>query len=251
MTYHSGTGGGAGMSEWLLGTVRQNPEGLLLLAAGAVLLMRRNTPSQPYQTKMPGFQQSSGYEEDTAELGGGYAEGSTRVHGSGRGFAQQVKETASSFASSASEYAGQAGRTVGAQSQRMASSAQSTLQSSVNHILQEQPLLVAVAGVAAGAAIAATFPATAIERQTIGPIGDQLSDAASRVGGQLQEATAKAGEKLKSAVDERGLNTDGLKEVVTDAAGAFSDSMSGKKDQGSESGFESPPLSQPGSNENR
>jgi hypothetical protein len=240
MTYQSGAGGGAGMSEWLLGSVRQNPEGLLLLAAGAVLLMRKMPSSRPYQTRTPHLQQSSGFTDP-----------STEMHESGSGFAQQVKETASSFASSASEYAGQAGRTVGAQSQRIASSAQSTLQSSVNRILQEQPLLVAVAGVAAGAAIAAAFPATAIERQTLGPIGDQLSDAASRVGGQLQEATAKAGEKLKGAVEERGLNADGLKEVVTDAAGAFSDSMSGKKDPSSGSGFESPPFSQPGSNENR
>ena len=235
MTYQSGNGGSAGMSEWLLGTLRQNPEGLLLLAAGAVLLMRKSSSSRPYQTQMPHFQSNSGFGDET----------------SGRGLAQQVKETASSFASSASEYAGQAGRTVGAQSQRIASSAQSTLQSSVNRIVQDQPLLVAVAGVAAGAAIAAAFPSTAIERQTLGPIGDQLADAASRVGGQLQEATAKAAEKLKSAVDERGLNADGLKEVVTDAASAFSDSMSGKKDQASGSGSESPPFGQPGSFENR
>ena len=240
MTYQSGAGGSAGMSEWLLGTVRQNPEGLLLLAAGAVLLMRKSSSSKPYQPQTPHFQQSGSFGDDTTEM-----------QASGHGFAQQVKETASSFASSASEYAGEAKRTVGAQSQRIASSAQSTLQNSMNRILQEQPLLVAVAGVAAGAAIAAAFPATAIEKQTLGPIGDQLSDAASRVGGQLQEATAKAGEKLKSAVEERGLNADGLKEVVTDAASTFSDSMSGKKDQGSGSGFESPPLSQPGSIENR
>jgi hypothetical protein len=239
MTYQSGTGG-AGMSDWLLGTVKQNPEGLLLLAAGAVLLMRKSTPSRTYQAETPHFQQS-----------GGFGEAATDMPESGRGFAQQLKETASSVASSASEYAEQAGRKVGTQSQRIASSAQSTLQTSVNRILQEQPLLVAVAGIAAGAAIAAAFPATAIERQTLGPIGDQLSDAASRVGGQLQEATAKAGETLRSAVEERGLNADGLKEVVTDAAGAFSDSMSGKKDHGSVSGLESPPVSQPGSIENR
>ena len=235
MTYQSGAGD-AGISEWLLGSVRQNPEGLLLLAAGAVLLMRKNSRAHPYQPRTPDWQQP-----------GGFANASTEMHDSGSGFARQVKERASAFASSASDYAGQAGRTVGAQSQRIASSAQSTLQSSMNRILQEQPLLVAVAGLVAGAAIAAAFPATAIERQTLGPIGDQLSDAASRV----QEAATKAGEKLKNAAEERGLNTEGLKEVVTDAASAFSDSMSGKKDPSSGNEFESPPFSQPESNENR
>jgi len=239
MTYQTGAGSGR-MSEWLLGTVRQNPEGLLLLAAGAVLLMRKTSAASSYQTTSPLLQQSGGSKDAT-----------TKMHESGRGFAQQVKETASSFASSASEYAGEAGRSVGAQSQRIANSAQSTLQSSMNRILQEQPLLVAVAGLAAGAALAAAFPATAMEKQTLGPIGDQLSGAASRLGEQLQEATVKAGEKLKSAAEERGLNADGLKEVVTDAAGAFTDNIGGKKDQGSGSAFESPPLHQPGFNQNR
>ena len=181
MTYQSRAGGSAGMSEWLLGTVRQNPEGLLLLAAGAVLLMRKSSSSR-HQAQMSHFQQASDFGDETTEM-----QASGEMRASGRGFAQQVKETASSFASSASEYADEARRTVGAKSQRIASSAQSTLQSSMNRILQEQPLLVAVAGVAAGAAIAAAFPTTEIERQTLGPIGDQLSDAASRVGGQLKQ----------------------------------------------------------------
>ena len=43
MNYQSGAG--AGRSEWLLNTVKQNPEGLLLLAAGAVLLLRKSVSS--------------------------------------------------------------------------------------------------------------------------------------------------------------------------------------------------------------
>ena len=40
---------GARISDWLLGSARKNPEGLLLLAAGAVLLMRKSSssPGQP------------------------------------------------------------------------------------------------------------------------------------------------------------------------------------------------------------
>jgi hypothetical protein len=238
MTYQSAPG--SGMSEWLLGTVRQNPEGLLLLAAGAVLLMRKTSSSPSNRAATTHFQQSSSPTEFSAE-----------ADDSGGGFAQQVKDTASSFASSASEYAGEARRAVGAKSQRIATSAQSTLHNSMNRVLQEQPLLVAVAGLAAGTAIAAAFPATEMEKQTLGPLGDQLSGAAARAGEQLQEATVKAGEKLKSSVEERGLNATGLKEVVADAASTFSDTLSGKKAQGSESGFESPPLNQSGFNQNR
>ncbi len=235
MTYQSAPG--SGMSEWLLGTVRQNPEGLLLLAAGAVLLMRKTSSSPSNRAATTHFQQSSSPTEFSTE-----ADDSR-----GGGFARQVKDTASSFASSASEYAGEARRTVGAKSQRIATSAQSTLKNSMNRVLQEQPLLVAAAGLAAGAAVAAAFPATEMEKQTLGPLGDQLSGAAARAGEQLQEATVKAGEKLKSSVEERGLNATGLKEVVADAASTFSDTLSGKKAQGSESG--SPPLNQSGFNQ--
>jgi ElaB/YqjD/DUF883 family membrane-anchored ribosome-binding protein len=159
------------------------------------------------------------------------------------GPAERAKDKAGTFASSASEYAGEARRTVGAQSRRIVGNAQSTLQHSMNRILQEQPLLVALAGLAAGAVIASAFPASRMEKETLGPIGDQLSDAASHVGEQLQEATSKAGERFKSAAEEHGMNADGLKEVVSDAAGAFTDSMSGTKDQGAQN-FETPPIRQ-------
>jgi ElaB/YqjD/DUF883 family membrane-anchored ribosome-binding protein len=235
------TADGSGMSEWLLASVRQNPEGLLLLAAGAVLLMRRNSSSS---------ERSHAVSPDPYQPSRGYVRATMAMDESEPGIAEQAKEKAGSIASSASEYAGEARRTVGAKSERIVRSAQSTMQRSMKRILREQPLLVAVAGLAAGAAVASAFPASRMEKETLGPIGDQLSDAASRVGEQLQEATSKAGETLKSAAEERGMNTDGLKEVVSDAAGAFSDSMSGKKDQGVES-FEPPPFRQPGSDQNR
>jgi hypothetical protein len=240
MTQQSGAGG----SDWLLNTVKQNPEGLLLLAAGAVLLLRKAGSSATASSSM------------------GYSQPSSASYGAGRqdttaGYAEQAKETARSYAASASEYAEEARRTVGEQSQRIVRSAQSTFQSSMNRILQDQPLAIAVAGLAAGAAVAAAFPATAIERQTLGPIGDQVAEAAGRMGEQLQQAAGKAGEKLKSAVDERGLNADGLKEVASEVASAFGDTMSGKTgksgkpEQRLEGDFEQPTFQQYRPDQNR
>jgi hypothetical protein len=228
---------GSGMSEWLLASVRQNPEGLLLLAAGAVLLMRRNASLERHHGVRPDpYQPSRGYVRTTMPI-----DDESEPRG-----AERAREKAGPFASSASEYAGEARRTVGAQSERMVRRAQG----SMNRILQEQPLLLAVAGLAAGAVVASAFPTSRMEKQTLGPLGDQLSDAASHAGEQLQEATSKAGERLKSAAEERGMNAEGLKEVVSDAAGAFTDSMSGKKDQGVEK-LETPPFRQPGSDQIR
>jgi hypothetical protein len=246
MTYQSGAG--AGRSEWLLNTVKQNPEGLLLLAAGAVLLLRKSSSASARSVSRAYSQSNSQYPQPA-----GASVGDT-MRESAAGFADQAKEAVSSFASSASGYAGEARRAVGEQSERIVRSTQSTLQSSMDRVLQDQPLLIAAAGLAAGVAVAAAFPATAMEKQALGPIGDQISEAAGRVGEQLQQATAKAGEKLKSAADERGLNTDGLKEVATEVASAFGDTMSGKKDQPSTragkkdqpstSGFDTPTFKQ-------
>ena len=44
-------------------------------------------------------------------------------------------------------------------------------------------------------------------------------------GEQLKEATSKAGQRLAAAADERGLNTEGLKEVARDVGEAFNDAL--------------------------
>jgi hypothetical protein len=94
-------------------------------------------------------------------------------------------------------------------------------------VLQEQPLMIAAAGLAAGAAVAAAFPATQFEKDTLGPVGRQVSEAASRAGGQLKEATVNAADALKNAAGERGLNAEGLKDVASEVANAFSGTLQG------------------------
>ena len=237
-----------GTSDWLLGAVKQNPEGLLLLAAGACLLLRKTGGKALFAGQpSPNRSYSGG--------SGAHSSGSQRSGQSGRsGFSQAVSgaqeyasdiadrtmDAAGSVASMASDYASKAGRAVGEQSSRVAQQAQSTFEGTVSRILRDQPLAIAIAGVAAGAAVAAAFPATAFEREHLGPIGDQVTDAAYEVGDQLKEAAGRAGETLKSAIDQRGLNAEGLKDaatkVVTEDAGAFSGSSpSGSGQSGSSS----------------
>ena len=226
----SGSAGNTG--DWLLGAVKKNPEGLLLLAAGAVLLMR----------KAGGIGLTSAMGQRSGHSGhGSFAKAATGAKQYAAGakdyaadIAERAKQTVESVASSASEYADQARRTVSRQSERVMDQAQSTFQSTqstfqstMNRVLQDQPLVVALAGMAAGAAVAAAFPTTDFEKETLGPLGEQVSDAANRVGEQLKDATVKAGEKLKNVADEKGLNSSGLKDVASEVAGAFSGSMTG------------------------
>jgi hypothetical protein len=138
--------------------------------------------------------------------------------------ARQTMDTAKSYASSAADYAEQAKRKVGEQSDRIVRQTKSMTRG----VLQDRPLVILATGLAAGAALAAAFPPTELEKETLGPVGDQASKTAARVGEQLKQATMKAGERLKSAAEERGLHTDGLKEVAGDVADTFKASMRGE-----------------------
>jgi len=108
------------------------------------------------------------------------------------------------------------------------------MQGTISRVLQEQPLALAVVGLAAGAAVAAALPTTAAERRTLGQAGERISEAAESLGQNFTQAASKAGEKLMSAAEERGLNADGLKEVASDVAGTFGSALSG--DQTSRTG---------------
>ncbi|MER8710063.1 hypothetical protein [Mesorhizobium sp. M1088] len=224
-----------GTKEWLLSSARNNPEGLLLVAAGCALLMRSRGSSAGHREQSRGtngrqnarhVRTASGGASKTQEEASETAEA---MRDNLAGIGEKVSETASHYASSAAAYAEEAGRTVSEKSGRMVQQAQSTFQDTIGRMVEEQPLAFVLAGFAAGAAIAAALPASDVERRTLGPAGERLTDAAEKAGDRLKSSTAKAGERLKSAAEERGLNSDGLKEVARDVAGAFGSALSSEE----------------------
>jgi hypothetical protein len=232
MSAHSGPSLGNG-GEWIiLNIVKRNPEGLLLLAAGVVLMMRTGSsrPSPAVSTDAA-YGHTRGAAESASKVAETVTDTLNRTVGAASSYASTISDTAhqtmdaaKSYASSAAEYADQARRAAGEQSDRVVRAARNRAQA----VLQNQPLAIVAAGLAAGAALAAALPPTELERETLGPVGDQMSKAADRVGDQLRQATVKAGEKLKSAAEERGLNPEGLKEVAGEVADTFKASMRGE-----------------------
>lgn len=221
-------------ADWLMSAVKKNPEGLLLLAAGCALLFRTRTSrsrqwSHGYQSYPSGQGQHGPRMEHRGSGGKDWEmpEGMSRAADTAREYASNVGktvgETARSYASAAGEYADHASQTIRDQSGRIAEQTQSMIE----RIVREQPLAVAIAGAAAGAALAAAFPSTRMERETLGPAGKRLSEAATNAGEKLSKAASAAGERLMSAADERGVNAEGLKEVARDVAGSFEKSFSG------------------------
>ena len=209
----------ASATDQLIGAITRNPVGLLLLAAGAALLLRNSASSLAASAN--GQRSTSPRVDALKKAAAGAKEYASDV-------AERTRDTVGSVASSASEYAGDARRAMGEQSERVMQNAQSAVQGTLERVLKDQPLMVALAGLAAGVVVATAFPATDFEKETLGPVGEQVSDAASRVGDQLKEAALNAKDTLKSAVEERGLNADGLKDVATEVAQAFGSTMKGE-----------------------
>jgi ElaB/YqjD/DUF883 family membrane-anchored ribosome-binding protein len=206
--------------EWILNAIKRNPEGLLLLAAGAALLLR--TGSRPSGTARS-MAAAYGGDHDASGTGAGQSAVRQTIDAASDA-ARQTVETAANYASAASDYADRARRSVGDQSDRIARQTQSM----ARNVLQNQPLAVVAVGIAAGAGVAAMFPPTDWERDNLGPIGDEVSKAAGKIGDQLKEATSRAGDMLKTAADKRGLNTEGLKDVAEEVVGTFKDSLKGQ-----------------------
>ena len=214
--------------EWILSTIKRNPEGLLLLAAGAVLMLRTGSAKSSRPVEDADRATRGAADEMTSRMEGVATEKAGRVMDKAASYASVVADTArekidaaKSYASTAAEYADHASRRVGEHSERMIRQTQGVAQG----ILQDQPLLILAAGLAAGAALAATFPPTEMEKDTLGPVGNEMSKAAGRFGDQVKQATAKAGEKLKSVAEQRGLHPEGLKEAAEEVADTFKASM--------------------------
>lgn len=231
MTYYDRNAYGR-PGDWLVDTARRNPEALLVLAAGAALLMRSRNRSR--STSMRGeYRDYSGedyYREDRQDAYSGDASGQeqrSRVGGlreaiSGAaatageltsGIGAQVSETTKSYAAAATRYADTGRRRLAHHADRARRQA--------GQALHEQPLLVASLGLAAGAAIAALLPRVEIEERALRPARDALGDAANRAAASLKEAAGDAGRRLQEGAADLGAAA--LKEVAKGAVKRFSE----------------------------
>jgi hypothetical protein len=216
-------------THWIVGAVKRNPEGLLLLAAGCALLMRGGARSNNHRAHSDGWHGASGQSaERLSSMGERVAEAGRNAGEYVSDVAERLGEAAGSYASAVSDYADEAMKAVSERSRDFARQAQSSSENTAEYVLENQPLAIAVIGLAAGAAAAAAFPATKVERHTLGPTGEQLRDAAGEVSQRIKKAGAKAGERLMNIAEERGLTAEGLKEVARDVGETFGAAISGE-----------------------
>jgi ElaB/YqjD/DUF883 family membrane-anchored ribosome-binding protein len=200
-------------ADWVVNTARRKPEALLLLAAGCALIMRGGTGGASWSSRSSDVYGRASWQDDmgdeTRRQSARAGEGATRYAGEMR---DRVAATASGYASSAADYAQDARRRVGqytdAMRQNLSSAgdqvsrtAQSAARSAAD-TMREQPLLIAALGLAAGAAVAALFPTTDVERRTLGPAGEALVGAAGAAGRDFLDRAARTGEEMRHAAEE-------------------------------------------------
>jgi vacuolar-type H+-ATPase subunit H len=197
---------GVGAADWLWANLKQNPEGLLFLAAGCALLLRRAHSTAYAQHDREYVQNSTRHRELVANKvahqssAGDWANDASSVaqkareHASSLG--KKMSDTAHDYTAAVSEYAHATREKVIEQSRQLAEKTQSRFHS----LVREQPLAVAFVGLAAGAAVAAALPATTPERRVLGPARQRLYEAAGMARENITEAALAAGERLKSAL---------------------------------------------------
>jgi hypothetical protein len=211
--------------EGIMGAMTRNPEGLLLLAAGAALLMRsgRGQSTRRYAAVGEHGYRAATFDnrQESTGIGDRVGEAARRAGEHVSEATDRVSETARSFASSAVDYADEAARVAAAQSSRVAEQARET----ADYVVREQPWAVALAGLIAGATLAAIFAPTRIEKRTLGQVGQRLRSAAEVVGTRVVEAGMQAGERLSEVAEERGLTKEGLKEAARDVGETFSSAL--------------------------
>src|SRR4051812_21299552 len=163
--------------DWLISTAKRNPEALLVLAAGCALLLRGGRSSYRAAQQLPDGVSGSHPHWNISHT-------ADKASAIGNDIKDSIADAGSSLAEQGREMA----RTVSRQTSQVAGQAQSLLSGGFEQLLREQPLALVVAGLAAGAAVAALLPATDLEERTLGGARDAISDMAGKAGENLVAA---------------------------------------------------------------
>lgn len=238
-------------SDRVISAVKNNPEGLLLLAAGCALLLRSRSSSST-----PGGAQtaSTDWRQDGLDYGMPSAGSPSQPQSSSSGAAYRAKEMASGAVERAQEtarsavdsatgfaqdvtrqasaYADDAQRRISGYAQRVSADTQSTFRNTVDYLVRERPLAIALAGLAAGAAVATVFRPTDIEKNALSPLGAKMRHALDETSGRVAETAERAGERLKEATRDPSKLKDSVSGIIDDVSETFG----GSEDRPSERG---------------
>jgi hypothetical protein len=230
--------------NWLVTKVKQNPEAFLVLAAGCALLLRSagSTRSAQYlngtwsddSRRNAMRDRTSAARHVVTDLQDRVNETAAAVSEKASQYASSVSDSAnamsgrvSEYASSLSDQASEFGNRISDHTMRMSARAQSSMQEGLGRMVKEQPFALAALGVAVGATVAAFLPPTEAERDALRPLGDAAAGAVTAAKERVGEAVSATGEHLQNAAEQRGLSSEGIKDMAREATETFTDKLTG------------------------
>ncbi|MDP1598533.1 DUF3618 domain-containing protein [Phenylobacterium sp.] len=225
-------GGGAGELMGNLGVqVRENPMALAMIGAGMAWLMMGKSDRSATDTAASVYQTNSDLGVAPAtSTGTGTGDLSDAV-GNLKAKVGEVAGGVRDAASGAADHASQGLHDLGAQ----AGSAGRKAVRSFEDILQQEPLIFGALGLAAGVALGAAFPSTALEDKTFGAARDSLVDAGEKkladVGQALNASGHAAFEAAKGEADRQGLAAEGQATLVEKAESVIRSGVDAARDE--------------------
>jgi ElaB/YqjD/DUF883 family membrane-anchored ribosome-binding protein len=220
------------LTERLAGAARAQPAGLLLLVAGTSLLLSGMRPPSREAARRARTAVRKIAQGDFSPVADSASEMMSGVRDQVGDLGNKASELARSYTESLSGVADDAQQALRDRSQQFADTARSSAQSSVSFVLEDQPLLLAAIGLAAGATLGAILPSTPQENRLMGETRDKVAELASEAAKQkideLGDAAGEAADRLKNAVKERvAASTEDLGDVAKDVVEPFANVAGG------------------------
>lgn len=210
--------------------IRENPLASTLVGVGLGMMLAnarssRRSYSASWDRDRRGsyaYPYSAGDRYSSAERfssRGESAYGDTGLSDSAHGVLDTAKDAVSSAASSVKETAGNVADATREQVSHVADQARYGARAAGDWFqatLQENPLVLGIAALAAGAIVGLSFPSTRVESQYMGQAADQVVDRAKSLARdtaeKVQHVAQEAGRTMKDAAQKEGLTTGGNNE---------------------------------------
>ena len=200
--------GGAGVADFISQTLRNRPEALLLMAAGAALMMTRG--------RGLGFREG-GVGERLHAAADSAAHLSSDVRHRIGDQVDDLRQSVGEYAERATHRAQEGREALARRTGAVIERARSGMQDNIGHMLREQPLALGALSLLAGVAIGAALPRTVIESRTLGVAREPLRGTQSRMEA-FRSAVGDVGEKVRDVVAGGVAEADKLGEAGARAA---------------------------------